>query len=1402
MALISKNFILDTQSKSVSVVPIVVLGELTSAKDKYVVQDIFSTSDFEVKDNDGLSYNTKGILKTISSIKNSIDVEDGRLKVNTFRFSIYNYYDILTPLTSSSKYSITDTSNPQASLIGKNIILYYKTQTTSKIDVRYQISEIGDEYHSIMFSGVISRVTQNKDIITIQGEDSTQDLIRDQYVPKMKQSDLPISITNNMDNYNKDDPIPMVFGMVDKSPAIVYKTKFSATSGAATMGAVAFIHDSREVYSTFTTKQMFNDFEISPHIYIEDGGDYLIFPYKTDFLGFSGKTLFIEGYSTGGAITNEIAIFPELESESSTSIYCFGYAYAVNAISDLSGDVTLESLSGVVSSDISINPDYEPLLLNYNVEKKWYRDGEITNIITDQESFDFGTITYPTSTPEGNGRWVLFTLDKKEVLLGWRGYSKIYADNQTTNNNSSHVRLRFKPFNTDQFKDYFESDYPPNKWVYGLLGDDVDGSTNPELNFPNDQPFPRVGEGTQYLHWYSNSNNDITDTKNRIDFLTDGASQAGTEGYTDCSGNYIGDEPLLAQNVAKKYNESIPCDRILIWEHYIPADNPAAVTLGAKMHSFGAKYIKQIDDFTKRKYYASITGRKDFLSTENVLDLESLLAELGTSYNDSLLGEDGVSPDYDGVVDAWDDYFRNKYTFEFSTEYTERWADEIASSGTHFNHGFLGINHMLANYDKEMLFPDYGVIKNSYYNSVVDIGEEWLDLGGDYVIPDFEGLGLDDSPFMKSHQITSIVLHGMMKKFYFNILIYWANVWGWARGTEDQDFFTIGANMWLEHPSQGQIAGAAHTPNSAFWWYSIHLFYMGMPGAHDPFVFYQTAQNKLNEYNDLRRQIIRRILQYIYQNPLSTETSIDTTLQDNFGGSNFTYDYNEPALDIIGDDGNVNIESWAYNMSAYMDDTIYTVNTSEGLKIENAIPPVDYNGNDHTEHINFYTAHTMTLNFFYDDPLVIGQEDVIEAMGITLAGGFNGVSLHPHINSTSVGTENFSDVETNFSTLGIVDKPIDILINILSRELDYGMENGLLNTNVYRQETIQKARDFYSGWKMGFCIDEEILAYDLLINLFKETQSLFSFTPDGGFDLITIKNSYTADDTDYTLDSDDIYKYSITRTRREDIITSTKYYYRYDNGLKNYTFDTGVLDITTLLPQYDGVNYYNLQGRTGYLEKNLRYHTDTNTAKLFQKYELYNKCNQHLIIKMDVSLKLAKIKVGQIIHIPLLDNNKAFGIDYSKVQVLNNQHIYPLWVVTEVDIKENNVSMKAYQLHYLSNDGSHGYVDPVTEEPYVIFANISNPEHSSLVDSNGNSVLNWNYLPEELRIAGETYHESGIEIPYGDENHDTMLNVVDIVSMVQTVLNDEYNEIQDMTNDGSVNVIDITKLVGIVLGGS
>ena len=109
---------------------------------------------------------------------------------------------------------------------------------------------------------------------------------------------------------------------------------------------------------------------------------------------------------------------------------------------------------------------------------------------------------------------------------------------------------------------------------------------------------------------------------------------------------------------------------------------------------------------------SSITGRKDFLSTENVLDLESLLAELGTSYNDSLLGEDGVSPDYDGVVDAWDDYFRNKYTFEFSTEYTERWADEIASSGTHFNHGFLGINHMLANYDKEMLFPDYGVIKN------------------------------------------------------------------------------------------------------------------------------------------------------------------------------------------------------------------------------------------------------------------------------------------------------------------------------------------------------------------------------------------------------------------------------------------------------------------------------------------------------------------------------------------------------------------------------------------------------------------------------------------------------------------------------------------------------------------
>ena len=62
-------------------------------EENYDVLDIYSTSDLFLKDSNNNEYNSRGIIEKISSIKNSINYENKKLKINTFRFSIYNYYD-------------------------------------------------------------------------------------------------------------------------------------------------------------------------------------------------------------------------------------------------------------------------------------------------------------------------------------------------------------------------------------------------------------------------------------------------------------------------------------------------------------------------------------------------------------------------------------------------------------------------------------------------------------------------------------------------------------------------------------------------------------------------------------------------------------------------------------------------------------------------------------------------------------------------------------------------------------------------------------------------------------------------------------------------------------------------------------------------------------------------------------------------------------------------------------------------------------------------------------------------------------------------------------------------------------------------------------------------------------
>ena len=84
-------------------------------------------------------------------------------------------------------------------------------------------------------------------------------------------------------------------------------------------------------------------------------------------------------------------------------------------------------------------------------------------------------------------------------------------------------------------------------------------------------------------------------------------------------------------------------------------------------------------------------------------------------------------------------------------------------------------------------------------------------------------------------------------------------------------------------------------------------------------------------------------------------------------------------------------------------------------------------------------------------------------------------------------------------------------------------------------------------------------------------------------------------------------------------------------------------------------------------------------------------------------------------------------------------------------------------------------------------------------------MLNWNYNPDA------TEHQ-GPEIMYFDVNGDGVLNVVDIVTVVNHILDPGYNlgpepleRLNTFALDGSpgdniVNVVDIVTLVDLILG--
>ena len=1339
MALISNNFKNDSISTTIDVKPIIVLATQNLENNQYDILDIYSTDNVVLEDNYGNKHQALEILDKISSIKNSVDYESRKLKINTFRFTIKNYYDIKNTLTNTEKYKLKDTGeSPLNTLIGSYVILYYKTQSTNVINIDLN-PELGDNNCSIMFTGIINRLDQDSKSIKIQAEDYVQTYISDVSVPSLKGSDIPE--TGSLTELEQDDVLPMTYGIADRVPV-----KY--------IGGVQFA-DNYEVDSLIRTTKALYSSELKNWKFYEGDEGWVAqdswLEELPSYVGYRHKYISLIGYKNSDEVQfledSRIIDLDEVETDGDVGglvvnlpVSCAGNNNENNNTSDNFFNSTGDYIEDWLIQNQS-------LAFNRGWDFKWYREGDI-EISENHPDFDNywanyafdGQLYYSndTGTSHRVGRWKIFYLPKKVNIYEFYAKFSIGVTLYTDVGASVYI----KPVVGSQWSEIIEVNYTDNAYsLYDILHD--------------------------------NRNDDIHSGSGSWE-------QVGAMCLTRKADATLWENYSITKKMGKFYTGNEETNKVVFFEYFndgsenefewdiglwggsnIVVNENSGAGVYMNFSYYGntyPTYFLSWETAGSDKRYAAIKGRKSYASTEDLsfmIDEYHWAETLGITPDTVTLpqiinGVDFVIPDnFDSWLDATE-----QVELSVIEGFSDDWTTSAGYSVTIESLYFL----TPSSYNYLIYFPDLG--QNEYFDSV---------------IAETNVFNLDDNKLLRLNSFWNNIYKVLGKKLMENVFEYEIRKYldeKYAEGvtlyvSTNEDDITLPDT----HPNQGIYNPDVYFHNEESIGYysfrgllqdlSINIALCENPDYWASDLIDESSSYFediwINQYADVRKCLKRRLLKIMYQSDLNPDPVDDLF---NFQNDWLPVNQNGEPLDdpSIGDD--IYWFLW-YLDNFYLDDTIKTIN--EGI----------------FNHLGYDSDTGERLHLYQFTNQNTFSEEEIRQYGAWY--------------------------DYQYQTNGVIDKPVDIIIDILRREMSYGTNEGnLLDLNFYDDQSIYKSRDVYANWKMGFCVDKDIDGKKLIEDILSETMSYFTFTPQGKFSLVTLKERYTIDDVNHFIDEGDVIKYKFSKTKKEDLVLQSKFFYRYDNGLNNYPFETDVLKIENLLPDYDGYNYYNLDEVTGYKERKLRYHSDRDTVATYHRNYLLNNCNQHLKVKIDLPLNYANVQLSDIIHLPLINNDPVFGLDYSRVQILNGQPIYPAFIVTSLDIKLDKVSLEAYQLHYLDIDGLHGF--HFEDEESTIVANLN--QYNSLFPE----IRNWNYLPEENRVEGYTYIQ-GIEIPYGDVNGEGNINIVDVVNIVNHILGisvlssgdaeriSHYNFISNTINatPDPINVVKLTQLIDIVL---
>ena len=320
MISISKRFSDDVLGTDINLKPVLVITE----QDSIDVLEVFTVDGEFVTTPEHPIEPSAFIpcIQNVSSVKTSIDYEKGKLKVNRLRCNLYNYYDNNTTLVD---YYGEGTTSASPILINKDIYLFYKTPSTSRLNLAAitGVSSPTDKDCALMYKGTISRVEYNEKTISVYAEDQTQLKITDKLIPAGGIETLSQPIQDKLfKNYKGEDTtVPMTFGSVNKAFTLPHVSEQSEQ-------AMKIMFDVQPTGGNFRTARIPRMLENTPTEFIQGGSsnnqpyclyikkenDYVIWDHSTQSINFQYQLYSqIHVNSLAGSFSTLIA--PELSPQ-------------------------------------------------------------------------------------------------------------------------------------------------------------------------------------------------------------------------------------------------------------------------------------------------------------------------------------------------------------------------------------------------------------------------------------------------------------------------------------------------------------------------------------------------------------------------------------------------------------------------------------------------------------------------------------------------------------------------------------------------------------------------------------------------------------------------------------------------------------------------------------------------------------------------------------------------------------------------------------------------------------------------------------------------------------------------------------------------------------------------------